>query len=143
MLDTERLERILDQRRSAEERCQKQVRDLGETVRASRCRLDELETMLSGAGQDTDCPDSAAALATSQRYAQRLRVRVGQLRRQFQQQEERLEEARGRLEAAAQRRLAIEKLINRRRREVRQEALAGVQSQVDEQGRLHLMRRED
>jgi flagellar export protein FliJ len=143
MLETDRLERILDHRRSAEERCQKRVRDLRERARASRGRLDELERMLSGVGQGTDCPEFAAGLAASQRYAQRLRVRVAQLRRQLQEQEERLGEARRQLEAAAQRRLAVEKLLNRHRREVRQEALAGVQRQVDEQGRLHLMRRED
>lgn len=136
---SERLERILEHRRSEEERCQERVRELRAIVRARERRLEELGAELGTCQAHGYCHGHAGSLLSSERCAGRLRVRSDELRERLQRDRDRLEAAQAELAAAGQRRLAVERLLKTRVTEARRQEVAGLQRDLDDHGRLRVM----
>lgn len=138
-----RLRKLVEYRRTAEERCQMRVSDLRGMVRARKCRLEELEAALFASTGTFDRTEHAGRLAAAERYAEILRARASASRDKLRGEQERLRSALRELAAAGRRRLAVERLMGDRMLDVERRALADAQDDIDDHGRLRMMLEEE
>ncbi len=138
----DRLERLFEHRQTVEENCRLRVQAAREAAREYERQLEELEITLARLQPRTVRNENAKHLAVLQRYRQRLRCSAERLREQAQAERERLNGEKDALTSAGQDRLAVERLLRVRKTEERRRKLAIAQADVDQHGRLRVMRQE-
>ena len=136
---SDRLDRILDQRRSDEERCHARVCAIRRMISARAQRLSELEAKLITCAKREERSQHAGDLVAADRFAKRLRHRAGELRTDLQADHKRLNEALAELAAAGRRRLAVERLLTARTVDEQRRAFDSAQAELDDHGRLRLL----
>jgi flagellar export protein FliJ len=136
--DSQRMERILDYHCYREEEGKRHLGTLQARLNEARSRLSALRAAYQAraAGRDRKGLQHSPALVRAQAYAERLRRQVAQQEQAVQLAQQSVLGGRERLTAAAQKRVATERVVERRHQATEQRRSAQEQEDQDDRGRL-------
>ncbi|NLO04527.1 MAG: hypothetical protein GX131_01720 [candidate division WS1 bacterium] len=132
------LHRVLEHRRRREEHCAARVAGLREELQDALAALEGIEQQAAEGAEER--AGRVWRLVDGQQFAARLREEIARQRAVVDARRQAVEQAEREQAAAGSERMAIERLIEEQRRDERLRMDARVQTELDDSGRLRLLR---